>query len=167
MPGCHCARKYPIFFPASNILLSLLCGCPLPYASPVSHCKAWPRGLTWPPSYTMTYFWCPSAPLWATPWQAHAELLRFMSLFRCVVSAVLWERLWASAFPFCKRRQLGQVISSVQSLSRAWLFATPWTATHQASLSITSSWSLLKRMSFESVMPSNHLVLRCPLLLIS
>ena len=42
--------------------------------------------------------------------------------------------------------------------------ATPWTATHQASLSITTSQSLLKLMSIESVMPSNHLILCCPLL---
>ena len=42
---------------------------------------------------------------------------------------------------------------------------TPWTAGHQASLSITNSWSLLKLMSIESVMPSNHLILCCPLLL--
>ena len=42
--------------------------------------------------------------------------------------------------------------------------ATPWTAPHQASLSFTISWSLLKLMSTESVMPSNHLVLCCPLL---
>jgi len=43
---------------------------------------------------------------------------------------------------------------------------TPWTAAHQASLSITKSQSLLKLMSIESVMPSNHLVLCCPLLLL-
>ena len=54
--------------------------------------------------------------------------------------------------------------SSVQSLSRVWLFGTPWTAACQASLSITNSWSLLKLMSIESVMPSNHLILCCPLL---
>ena len=56
-------------------------------------------------------------------------------------------------------------ISSVQSLSRVWLFATPWTAACQASLSITNSWSLLKLFSIELVMPSNHLILGCPLLL--
>ena len=43
---------------------------------------------------------------------------------------------------------------------------TPWTAAHQASLSITNSWSLLKLMSIQSVMPSNHLILCCPLLLL-
>ena len=55
---------------------------------------------------------------------------------------------------------------SVQSLSRVRFFATPWTAARQASLSITNSWSLLKLMSIELVMPSNHLNLcRPPLLL--
>ena len=53
--------------------------------------------------------------------------------------------------------------SSVQSLSHVRLFATPWTAARQASLSIINSWSLLKLMSFESVMPSNHLILCYPL----
>ena len=56
---------------------------------------------------------------------------------------------------------------SVQLLSHVWLFATPWTAACQASLSITNSQSLLKLMSIESVMPSNHLILCCPLLLLS
>ena len=55
---------------------------------------------------------------------------------------------------------------SVQSLSHVQLFMTPWTAAHQASLSITSSWSLIKLMSTKSVMPSNHLVLCHPLLLL-
>ena len=57
-------------------------------------------------------------------------------------------------------------LGSVQSLSCVQLFATPWTAACQASLSITSSQSLLKLMSIESVMPSNHLILCCPLLLL-
>ena len=56
--------------------------------------------------------------------------------------------------------------SSVQSLSCVWLFATPWTAACHASLSITNPQSLLKLMSIESVMPSNHLILCHPLLLL-
>ena len=56
--------------------------------------------------------------------------------------------------------------SSVQSLSHVLLFANPWTAACQASLSINSSWSLLKLMSLEPVMPSNYLILCCPLLLL-
>ena len=56
--------------------------------------------------------------------------------------------------------------SSVQSLSCVWLFVTPWIAACQASLPITNSRSLLKLMSIESVMPSNHLILCHPLLLL-
>ena len=55
---------------------------------------------------------------------------------------------------------------SVQSLSHIWLFDTPWTAAYQASLSITNSWTLLKLMSIKLVMPSNHLILCCSLLLL-
>ena len=55
---------------------------------------------------------------------------------------------------------------SVQLLSRVLLFMTPWTAACQASLSITNSWSSPKPISIESVMPSNHLILCCPLLLL-
>ena len=55
---------------------------------------------------------------------------------------------------------------SVQSLSHVPIFVTPWTAAHQASLSFTISQSLLKLRSIESVMPSNHLILHCPLLLL-
>ena len=54
----------------------------------------------------------------------------------------------------------------VLSLSHDWLFSTPWSAERQTSLSITNSWSLPKPMSIESVMPSNHLILCCPLLLL-
>ena len=57
------------------------------------------------------------------------------------------------------------IFSSVQSLSCVWLFATPWIAARQASLSITNSHGLFKLMSIESVMPSNHIILCCPLLL--
>ena len=69
-----------------------------------------------------------------------------------------------------QKRHLGQGLysqfSSVQSLSRVWLFVTPWTTAHQASLSITNSQSLPKLMSIESVMPSSHLILCHPLLLL-
>ena len=59
-----------------------------------------------------------------------------------------------------------EVFPSVQSLSRVRLFASPWTATHQASLSITNSQSPPKPMSIELVMPSNHLILCRPFLLL-
>ena len=57
-------------------------------------------------------------------------------------------------------------ISSVQSLSHVQLFVTPWTAAHQTSLSIINCQSPPKPMSIESVMPSNHLILCRPLLLL-
>ena len=56
--------------------------------------------------------------------------------------------------------------TSVQLLSHVQLFVNPRTAAHQVSLFITNSWSLLKLMSIESVMPSNHLILFCPLFLL-
>ena len=65
-----------------------------------------------------------------------------------------------------KNTHFGIRFSSVQSLSRVQLFATPWTAACQASLSITKSQSPPKPMSIELVMPSNHLILCCPLLLL-
>ena len=61
----------------------------------------------------------------------------------------------------------GDGVVVVQSLSRVWLFATPWTAAHQDSPSCIISWSLCKLMSTESVMPSNHLTLYHPILLLS
>ena len=60
----------------------------------------------------------------------------------------------------------GGHISSVQFLSRVRLFVTPWTEARQAFLSITNSWSLLKLMSIQLVIPSNHLILCHPLLLL-
>ena len=73
-------------------------------------------------------------------------------------SSVTWEAHHASCFFF-----FGYFS---QSLSHVQLFATPWTAACQASLSFTISQSLLKFMSIESVMPSRHLILCCPLLLL-
>ena len=58
------------------------------------------------------------------------------------------------------------MLSSVQSPNCVWLFATPWTVACEASLAIINSQSLPKPMSIESVMPSNHLILCCPLLLL-
>ena len=59
-----------------------------------------------------------------------------------------------------------RILTSVQSLSHVQLFVILWTAACQASLSITNSQSFLKLLSIESVMPSNHLILCCPLLLL-
>ena len=70
--------------------------------------------------------------------------------------------------PFLMHCHLARAVqfSSVQSLSRVRLSATPWTSARQASLSITNFWSLPKLTSIESVMPSNHLILCCPLILL-
>ena len=58
------------------------------------------------------------------------------------------------------------IMTSVQLLGHIQLFVTPWTAARQTSLSITNFWSLLKLMSIELMMPSNHLIFCCPLLLL-
>ena len=73
----------------------------------------------------------------------------------------LWNSLLSVVIPFSSVQ-----FSSVQSPSRVRLFVTLWTAAQQATLSITNSWSLLKLMSIESVMPSSHLILCRPRLLL-
>ena len=75
-------------------------------------------------------------------------------LFKRSIALCVWRTLSMCQF------------SSVQLLGRVQLFATPWIAAHQASLSITISRSSLKLTSIESVMPSSHLILCCPLLLL-
>ena len=83
--------------------------------------------------------------------------------FRLAICSCFWKYIQ----PFNENKKVHFFIlqfSSVQSLSR--LFATPWNAAHQASLSIANSQSLLKLMSIELVMPSNHLILCHPLLLL-
>ena len=74
------------------------------------------------------------------------------------------QEYW-SGLPFPSPINIYQ-FSSVQSLSCVQLFVIPWTAARLASLSITNSQSLIKLMSIASVMPSNHLILCCPLLLL-
>ena len=80
-----------------------------------------------------------------------------------------WVSIWRGPYfekirvPHCS---LQHCFSSVQSLSRVWLFVTPWTTARQASQSITNSRSSPKPMSIELVMPSNHLILCRPLLLL-
>ena len=82
------------------------------------------------------------------------------------VSLVLFRRHTGRSCFFLEAPCLLKSPSAHQSLSHVWLFATPWTTAHQASLSITNYRSLLKLMSIESVMPSNHLILCHPLLLL-
>ena len=83
---------------------------------------------------------------------------------RC--STLSWSELWSSSISKAKKRnsnhRVGLISHQFSSVVQS-LFATPWTAAHQASLSITNSRSLLKLMSIESVMPSNHFILCCPL----
>ena len=76
------------------------------------------------------------------------------------------DRTTSFMSPAFAGRFLTTQFSSVQLFSHVQLSATPWTAAHQASLSFTSSQSLFKLMSIESVMPSNHLILCRPLLLL-
>ena len=83
------------------------------------------------------------------------ELVHFCRLSWNILYSL---ELLKSVFGFC--------FVVVQSLSLVRLLVTLWIAAHQASLSITNSWSLLKFMSIESVMPSNHLILCHPLLLL-
>ena len=78
---------------------------------------------------------------------------------------MFWRLFYRLMCPFFCHTILIQ-FSSIWSLSPVRLFATPWTAARQASLSITNCQSPLKPMSIESVIPSNHLILRHPLLLL-
>ena len=101
----------------------------------------------------------------------HAWLPLTMSIFNSDEKKYcLWCKCWWNYISvitgFSSRLYLACEFSSVQSLSRVGLFATPWIAARQASLSITNSRSSLKLMSIKSVMPSSHLILCCPLLLL-
>ena len=126
-----------------------------------------PGGLVW--------IWCFTAVVWVQ------SLVR--ELRSCKPHGVAREKrkhslrcqtiqIQISALPFIRQKFLGKSpvlftqFSSVQSLSHVLLFATPWTAARQASLSIINSQSLLKLMPIELVMPSNHLILCRPLLLL-
>ena len=104
-------------------------------------------GFFWTNFWNRSVFWC-----------KESSVSPFSSKMTCVhqtLQFVFFVNLLGSFFLF----------SSVQPLSCVQLFATPWTEACQASLSITNSWSLLRLMSIESVMPSNHLILCCLLLL--
>ena len=95
-------------------------------------------------------------------------MLLQMAKFHFLIGWVVFHLLFL--YPFLCRWTLKFLpylqFVSVQSLNRVWLYVTPWTSACQASLSITNSQSLLKFTSIESVMPSKHLILCCPLLLL-
>ena len=93
--------------------------------------------------------------------------MKFIDLFLAIIN-IMCQRLWIFylTLNFIECHFCILAFSSVQSLSRVQLFATPWIAAGQASLSITNSRSSLKLMSIEIVMPSSHLILCHPLLLL-
>ena len=97
---------------------------------------------------------------WSGKWQLtpgfFLEIFMDRGAWQATVHGVTKSYPWLST----------QTRISVQLLSRVRLFVAPWTVTRQASVSITNSQSLLTLMSTESVMPSNHLILCCPLLLL-
>ena len=93
-------------------------------------------------------------------------LSKILALSFSLRSFIRWEK--SSSISYILKNFLIRrcSVQSVQLLSRVWLFVTPWIAACQASLSITNYRSLLKLMSIESVMPSRHLILCRPLLLL-
>ena len=95
---------------------------------------------------------------WGNVWICDQEHIECVCV--CVCEC---EKVWGNA---CISMHFIEWMCLVQLFSCVWLFVTPWTAAHQASRSITNFWSLLKLMSIELVMPSNHLILCRPLLLL-
>ena len=89
-------------------------------------------------------------------WPLSTDISKNFNLFKCFLNFPQWDYI-TSVYV------VKYVV--VYSLSQVQLFVTPWTAAHQASLSFTISQSLLKFMTIELVMPSNHVILCCPLLL--
>ena len=87
-----------------------------------------------------------------------AQFIYSLNIWQFTTRNMLFQAQWIQ----CRTRQF----NSVQLLSHVQLFATPWITARQASLSITNSWSLFKLISIELVMPSNHLILCRPLLLL-
>ena len=101
--------------------------------------------------------WCPFCPELFSPWLLCGW--QFLVTHMLPSKAIQSKASSLNTFPPSQ-------FSSVQSLSRVRLFATPWIAARQASLSITNSWSSLRLTSIESVIPSSHLILCHPLLLL-
>ena len=100
---------------------------------------------------------------WQVPRQHFIWSGAEITSYNAIVSfSVTWSLFsWGQLYMFSSVQ-----FSSVQSLSCVWLYVTPWTAAHQASLSITNSQSLPILVSIELVMPSSHLILCHPLLLL-
>ena len=104
------------------------------------------------------------------PWDSQARILEWIAIPFSGGSSLSQGSnpglLHCRQILYCLSYREALQFSSVESLSRVWLLATPWIAAHQASLSITNSQSSLRLMSIESVMPSSHLTLCHPLLLL-
>ena len=128
----------------------------------------WATELNWTSSTSFHYFLL---------YAAHSRLLNCPCSYRCthrrhesgrnqdpVWLLFWWQNSWSLLFSSQFPVWVWFNIAVVQLLSHAQLFATPWTVARQTSLSIINSRSLLKLMSIESVMPSSHLILCCPLL---
>ena len=120
-----------------------------------------PKRMTWTGSVSWSQDRIPRSPFWprvcgkrddVADWWTVASKLQFIRSSCLTTSGIIVTG--------------AQSAVAVQSLRRVWLFVTPWTVAHQASLSFTVSLSLLRLMSIESVMPSNHLILCDPLLLL-
>ena len=110
--------------------------------------------------------------MWPTACNVHItnliQIVKEFSLQTCIFSCItliLWMASLSTYLQSLGKYNIFQ-FSSVQSLSSVRLFETPWIAAHQASLSITNSWNSLKLISIKSVMPSSHLILFHPLLLL-
>ena len=121
-----------------------------------------------PPTFNLSqhqglFQWVGSSQKMAKVLELQLQHLSFQSIFRV---DFLWDwLLWSTCCPRDSQESYSAIDCSVQSLSHIWHLGIPWTAARQASLSITNSQSLFKLMSLESVMPSNHLIFCCPLLL--
>ena len=89
-----------------------------------------------------------------------------MFIFIPTLPSRIWKSLVLFSWQYSYLYKFNKNLSSVQSLSRVWLFATPWIAACQASLSFSNSFSLIKLMSIQLVMPSSHLFLCHPFLLL-
>ena len=108
-----------------------------------------------------------SATPWITKCQASLSITNSRSLLKLIsIQSVTPSSHLILCCPLLLLASVFPSISSVQSLSHVRLFATPWIAACQASLSITNSRSSPKLTSIKSVMPSSHLILCCPLLLL-
>ena len=122
--------------------------------------------------YFVIEHWASTAKLWyyTNYYGVHFKVLQYFLnkwMYRKILNVSrLAERIYAKQFWHSSRITGSVQFSSVQSLSRVRLFATPWITALQASLSITNSWSSLRLTAIESVMPSSHLILCRPLLLL-